>query len=335
ADPAVIDDHYEEIQAAIVAADYDPDKLDPLVASVLTGNPELKPVGLFDDPLKYAGRKLRIVVDTALSFLGAGYQALGHAISGFQEMTRDLYRMPELGIEGPPRFPGFGREIVEGLQRTAEFVLDSRSVESIIASERMQGSGVFYDPRTWSFGEDPSLRGFLMMTGQTFGSLAPMLLLSRFGGTAGLASGTAFGVFSEVGGAMKEAEEIIDLLADSGELYTESKTYRDLIDSGASHEEALDATKREARLSVTSRVAPWALVGDAALNYLFRPAKFIGGKGLLSQTIQRVGVGAATEGPQEVGSGVATRRGHDVGAGLQVDILEDSFPNLFWGAVGG
>lgn len=331
ADPAAIDDHFEDIQAALAAADYDPEKLDPLVASVLTENPELKPVGLFDNPLKYAGRKLRIAVDTALSFLGAGYQTLGHAISGFQEMMHDLDPRPEMGLAGP-RFQGFGREIAEGLERTADFVLDSRSAESIIASERMQGSGVFYDPRTWRFGDDPSVRGFLMMAGETFGSLAPMLLLARAGGPA---PATAFGVFSEVGGATQEAEDIIDLLADSGELYAESQTYRDLIDGGSSHEEALAATKREARLAVTARVTPWALAGDAALNLMFSPMKFVGGKGLLSQTIKRVGVGTATEGLQEVGIGAATRWGVSAGAGLQLDILEDSFPNLFWGMVGG
>src|SRR5690606_16858363 len=78
-----------------------------------------------------------------------------------------------------------------------------------------------------------------------------------------------------------------------------------------------------------------ALVGDSALNLLFRPMNLVAGKGLFRQIGTRLAVGAAEEGIQETLVGVASRHSINVGAGLSLDILEDSFPNFFWGAIGG
>src|SRR5690606_8316883 len=86
ADPAAIADHFETIQAVLAAHEYDPERLEkeaPEFASLLSGNPQLKPVGLFDAPLRYAARKLRLAVDTGLSFLGSVYKTLGAAVEGF------------------------------------------------------------------------------------------------------------------------------------------------------------------------------------------------------------------------------------------------------------
>src|SRR5690606_38271808 len=151
----------------------------------------------------------------------------------------------------------------------------------------------------------------------------------------GVVAGGSFGALSEVGGAMQEAEQIIDLLDEQGVLYEESEVYRRIVDAGGTHEEALAEAKRAARAAVPAYVGPIALVGDSVLNLLFPPMTLVAGKGLFRQLGTRLAVGAAEEDIKQTLVGVAPRHSINVGAGLSLDILEDSFPNFFWGAIGG
>lgn len=339
ADPAAIEDNFETIQAALAAADYDPVRLEqeaPEVASLLSNNPQLKPVGLFDNPLRFAARKLRLAVDTGFSFLGSVYKTLGAAVEGFDTLM-------SLGASKlSPFYPPDSRlfePVSSFFMELGEAAHEARSVESLIAEERSRFQGNILAPSTWRMGDDPSLRGFLMQAGDVFGSLAPMLGIARVGGLVsnigGVVAGGAFGALSEVGGAVQEAEQIIDLLNEQGVLYEESEVYRRIVDAGGTHEEAVAEAKRAASEAALAYVGPIALVGDAALSYLFRPMHLVAGKGLLRQGLTRITVGAAEEGAQETLVGVASRHSLNVGAGLSLDILEDSFPNFFWGAIGG
>src|SRR5690606_781554 len=169
---------------------------------------------------------------------------------------------------------------------------------------RSRFQGNILAPSTWRLGDDPSIRGFLMQAGSVFGSLAPMLATGQLGGLVtaplgGVLTGGAFGALSEAGGAIQQAEQIIDLPDEQGVLYQASEVYRRRSDAGGTHEEAIAEATRAASEAARAYVGPIGLVGDAALNYLFRPLNFVTGQGLFRQSVTRLAVGAAEEGTQE------------------------------------
>src|SRR5690606_39875010 len=113
----------------------------PEVASLLSGNPQLKPVGLFDAPLHYAARKLRLAVDTGYSFLGSVYKTLGAAVEGFDSLSSML--VPHKGRGRDVRLL---EGVSSGLMEPGEAAYEARSVEAIFAAGRLRLQGNRFDP---------------------------------------------------------------------------------------------------------------------------------------------------------------------------------------------
>lgn len=200
--------------------------------------------------------------------------------------------------------------------------------------------GSLFDPRSWSVGENPSLKGYGMLAADVLGSFLPVVAASVLsGGTAGMVVGGLQGA----GAASEQAAQIVDqaaLTVDSlgvSNLERESAYYREARARGMTHDEAVLATKEAASQIAALMTAPIsALGGYATSSILTKPAGAIASRGLAGRIAGTAALSGLEEGLQEAAESIATRYGTSVSTGWDsLDLTEGTFGDFVLGAIGG
>lgn len=200
--------------------------------------------------------------------------------------------------------------------------------------------GDLFDPSTWSFGEDPSLRGYLLHGADILGQMVPVVAsavaTAGAGPSASMIAGGAAGGAQGGGAAVEEARKAVDDLAAKGKIRAESTYYRKLLDEGHTPDEALARTRDAAEKWAFVLTTPISALGGAASGALIHPASNIVSRGnLLARVAGRGTLGAAEEGAQEVAESIETKTGINLGAGTKESLTEGTFADFVLGALGG
>jgi len=186
----------------------------------------------------------------------------------------------------------------------------------------------------FSFGDNPTIEGYLANTAQGLGSVAPVVatyLITKSPGAAG-----AVGAGLTAGEASDTAKTYIKSKTDA-ELLVDSPYYANLRNSGMSEKEARRILSDRAEENAAILQATVAAFGGIATSKIIGGAadKLITGqaRSRLRSIAMGTAVGAAEEGAQEFLEGIAA----DIGINKEVvrEIGTDSFANLVLGALGG
>jgi hypothetical protein len=233
-----------------------------------------------------------------------------------------------------PEIPGakYLRDLGKQTQKSIE---DSVSEQNKKAVQDAQITGNIFKGEV-DFGENPTVRGYVMQMASIFGSLAPVIATAVV-----TKSPTAGGV---AGGAMAadeaatKAEEFIGKMSHE-DLMKNSPFYGSLIKQGVGQAEAKDLATRKAAESGAIMQGLVATFGDrftaklttGALDDMLKKAA---GKSVLGRTAAGTVIGAGEEGLQETTEGLAA----DIAiqnVAKNKEIGEDSAANLILGMLGG
>lgn len=276
--------------------------------------------------------------DLGRLFGGSLVEGVGHVVRGIGAAGAAVARPTVENIVNP--IFGTDYDLENPLGGAAEAVAgygaqikDGVSVATQRAIAGSSPDGDLFEPSTWTFGEQPSLRGYTALTLDVLGSLTPVLAAAVVGGpVAGMTVGGAQGG----GAAEQEAHQLVDLMAEKGVLEQESAYYRQLIANGASPEEAQHKTRQAAGRVAFLLTAPISGLGGAATAKIIDPATLVlQGRNIVLRAAGRGGLGALEEGAQEAAEQVATRSGVNIGAEASLNVTEGTFGDFVLGALGG
>ena len=273
--------------------------------------------------------------------LGGGsiVESTGYAVRGLGEMVRSI----EDATTTPLINAIFGTDFqtvnlaevpAEAIESYGAKMKSGISVATREALVNSSPGGDFFDPTTWTLGEDPSLRGYTALVFDVFGSMVPIIAAGVAAGPGGAA---AVGGAQGGGAASKQSKEAIDIMAETpGMLEKESSYYRQLIAAGHSHEQAWARTREAAAKASFIFTAPISALGGAATSKLLNPAtKVLAGRNFLTQAGGRIGLSALEEGTQEATETMAGQLGMNVGAGTSKNITDGTFGDFILGALAG
>jgi len=243
----------------------------------------------------------------------------------------------EQAIGAIPHVPGLRSlsDYAYGVQKNIE---DSMSE---VGKGRVEGStpkGNIFKGE-FSFGDDPTISGYLLQAAGVLGSMGPVLAVSMLtkDPTKAVSRGTAVGGGMAAGEGAQNAREKLEKLS-TDEMYQVSPFYKGLVDSGVKPERAKELTVSKA--SETGAILQ-GLVGALGSNITSKLmtgafdhliAKV--GKGALTRGAVGLGAEGLEEGIQELGEGVAANIGVKQVLPSQ-ELGEDSAANLALGFLGG
>jgi N12 class adenine-specific DNA methylase len=279
--------------------------------------------------------------DAARSF-GAGLASgVGAAVEG----VGALADAPLAAMRGDTAEPGLfaraGRAGGDALRDLGESMRSGMSQEARDAIEQSMPSGDLFKPETWSVGESPSLKGYMLLGADVLGSFLPVVAAGILGGGVG---GIAVGGAQSAGAGAEQARGIIEeAFLDRDEngvstLERESAYFRDLRAQGMGEAAALKKTQDAASFVASLITAPIGAFGGAATSAIMRgalPAGLGATGGIARQAAVRGAIGAGEEGFQEALEGVAARFGTQVATDLPLDLTQDTFGDFLLGALGG
>lgn len=198
-----------------------------------------------------------------------------------------------------------------------------------------------FRPSTWKLDSEASVAGFIQAGASVLGSMLPVIAAGIFtGGTGAAAMGGMIGF----GGAADEASAVLDQMAaevtqggQSTRLYDESAVYRDLVDSGVPHAQALAQTKAQAADIAGTLASVPAAIGGALTQRIMRMPATMAGKvpTRLGRAAVTGAVSALEEGAQEVTEGVVGRLGANTGAGIDQSLTAGTGMEFALGALAG
>ena len=191
----------------------------------------------------------------------------------------------------------------------------------------------------FSFGDDPTISGYLLQAAGVLGSMGPVLAVSMLtkDPTKAVTRGTVVGGGMAAGEGAQNAREKLEKLS-TDELYQVSPFYKGLVDGGVPPARAKEMTVNKA--SETGAILQ-GLVGALGSNITSKLmtgafdhliAKV--GKGALTRGAVGLGAEGLEEGIQELGEGVAANIGVKQVLPSQ-ELGEDSAANLALGFLGG
>lgn len=299
--------------------------------------PEQDSGNLFDD----AGRQL----------LGGVYKGIGSTIRGLGTLPQMLgeytttplinkifgtnYRTGNLLDTPADLAKNYGEALQAGVSEVTKEAIKESTPD-----------GDLFDPSTWTFGKDPSVRGYTALGLDVLGQMFPVLAstVATGGGSAAVRYGTTavVGGAQGGGGAVEQANEVIDTLAkQKGEdgrslLEAQSSYYRELRNNGMDEAEAIQRTKDAAAHVAFVLTAPISAAGGMATAKIINPAeKILSGTNIAGRIAGRAALGGAEEGAQEVTESVQTKQGINLGAGTDMSVTEGTFADFVLGALGG
>lgn len=265
----------------------------------------------------------------AVDALGYGLQGIGNL--GAQAINRGAEALtgfnPLLRADNP-------------LGGVSKRIRDSRTEGGRLAQELSTPTGSIDDLSGISFGEAPTVGGYLQNVGDVIGQFAApaaVAIATRGrGGAVGASIGAAQGALTAGGAAADQAGDSINALDDAA-LTQKSSRYRDYLAAGLSPAEARQRTVLDAQLGAGTIGALPAAIEGALLPGLLQgrfklPA--VGGSPA-AQVAGAAGIGGIGEGLQEVVEGVAGQYGQNLGAGMDTPLLEGSAANAILGFAGG
>lgn len=187
----------------------------------------------------------------------------------------------------------------------------------------------------FSFGDDPTVSGYLLQAAGVLGSLAPTVMTAYV--TRSPTAAMAVGGTQAAGEAASTAREYIGNLSDE-QLTEVSPYYNTLLRNGVSNEEARQIVTDKAAETGALLQGMVAALGSRVTGKLLTGAyddilRRVGGN-RVGATAAGAAFGAAEEGLQETAEGIAS----DVGIRSQItnkEIGEGSAANLVLGALGG
>lgn len=221
-------------------------------------------------------------------------------------------------------------------EQTGRNTKESRSEAAKLAQQNTTPEGELFNPNTWNFGKDPSLRGAIYGIEDVASQLAPQLMSggigralsgvnrSRQAGNAAAATSSAVsGGLQSMGGNASATRERLEALSDD-ELAEAAPRFNELRQT-MSADQARQQTIKEAEQSAGNFAAPIGLLGGALLHGLTGPIqRYIGG-GMATRTAGGAITGGLAEAGQGVSEQVAANVGENVGTGGNRDIFSDTF----------
>jgi adenine/guanine phosphoribosyltransferase-like PRPP-binding protein len=281
--------------------------------------------------------------DVGKTLLGGLETGIGQVVRGVgkgaQMIEAGAADAPELGLTDSEK-TSMGKSnpldsTADQLENRGASTLASRSPVSIMAEENSRLGGSLTDPSTWTFGKDPSLRGYLMQGADALGTMAPVLLASYMSGPLAPVTGALVGGAQAGGQAIDQARATIAGM-DDAELAKQSKVYRKALADGASKKEARQQATEAAENWAAAVTAPIGAVGGALTGKIFSPTgRVFGASGILGQSGGKAALSGTEQAVQNVGQGIATEAGINQGAGTDRDVTAGSFGNAVTGFVAG
>jgi len=254
-------------------------------------------------------------------------------LRGKEQQDKDAVAV-ERTLAKIPEIPGatYLRDLGKQTQKSIE---DSVSEQNKKAVQDAQITGNIFKGEI-DFGENPTVRGYVMQMASIFGSLAPVIataVVTKSPTAGGVAGGTM-----AADEAATKAEEFIGKMSHE-DLMKNSPFYASLIKQGVGKEEAKDLATRKAAESGAIMQGLVATFGDrftaklttGALDDMLKKAA---GKSVLGRTAAGTVIGMGEEGFQETTEGLAA----DIAiqnVAKNKEIGEDSAANLILGALGG
>lgn len=230
-------------------------------------------------------------------------------------------------------------EAADKMRGVGEAIQAGISDASRGAVENSTPDGDILDPTTWTLGEDPSLRGYLMLSADVLGSMAPVIAAALAGGTpAALGVG---GAQSAGSGSELARQEIDAAAADVGpdgvsRLERESAYYRELLAQGVTPADALARTRHAGEQIAALYTAPVGALGGAATGQIVsKGVTALAGRDAATRIAGTAAISGAEEAVQETTETLAARKGVEDGAGLDVDLTEGTFGDALLGFLGG
>lgn len=280
------------------------------------------------DLTKRAGGALISGAGGAIDALGSMAQDLAN--TGRSEDDRNaIVRVAPAARKAARPVRDFGAGISSSVSETGKEALAGTDI-----------GGDLFTPSTWTFGENPSVRGFAMLGADVLGSMLPTLATAVVtkNPTAAAAVGGSIGA----GAAQDTARQMIDDMdANRGsdgisQLERESKYYQALIAQGKTKDEAKAITKDAAARTATWLDFPVSAAGGAATEKIISPlSKIAAGRGMAARVGTKAALSAAEEGSQEAAETIATRHGANLGAGTDESVTDGTFADFILGALGG
>jgi len=281
--------------------------------------------------------------DVGKTLLGGLETGLGQVVRGVgkgaQMIEAGAANAPELDLTDSEK-ASMGKSnsldsTADQLESRGASTLASRSPVSIMAEENSRLGGSITDPSTWTFGKDPSLRGYLMQGADALGNMAPVLLATYMSGPLAPVTGGLVGGAQSAGAAIEQARGAISSM-DDATLEKQSKVYRKALAAGASKKDARQQATEAAENWAAAVTAPVGAVGGALTGKILSPGgRILGESGILGQSLGRAGLSGTEQALQNVGQGIATEAGINKGAGTDRDVTAGSFGNAVTGFVAG
>jgi N12 class adenine-specific DNA methylase len=289
--------------------------------------------------------------------MGAGgiYKGIGSGLRGIgkvAEILGDYTTTPLVNwIFGTNYRTGNALDVpADAVQNFAQRVQAGVSKETQKALEDSRPDGSLIDPKSWTFGKDPSVRGYMMLGADVIGSTAPIIAASILSGGSATAGAVAGGLTGGGAGAETARAAVRDMatklvevpdgkggVKEISQLEAESPVYRAFRAQGMSRAEAQRRTEDAAEKWAFVLTAPVSAMGGAATSKILSPAEhMLGAAG--SRAVRaggRAALGAAEEAIQEPSETVASRTGLNIGAGTKADVTEGTFSDAVLGALGG
>lgn len=286
-------------------------------------------------------------VRQAVTGVAGGFEAIGKATKSLEDMILDqtnldpslLNYIPQLAVARAVR----DNVTLPALKTIKEEASASKGAFTQSDQERSMVTGDFFDPDTISFGENPSLSGYVGNIIEAIGYMAPQFLGGAVTGTAKgtMAFAGAMGAAQAGQGSIEEVERALND-ATPEELYETSTYYRDLVDDGVSPEEAKAETIHRAK--VASGLTAAAIGGGSSMlmmGILGKGGETIikGIPGLEGKALARgLGISSGTameEGFAEAFEGIAAGAAQNFAIGTDNNITENSFGDFVMGALVG
>jgi N12 class adenine-specific DNA methylase len=267
---------------------------------------------------------LGTVSDLTREAAGGVYKGIGQALRGTGEavaMLGDYTTTPIINhIFGTNKqTPNLLAPAADAVEQFAQRVQNGVSQVGQSAVQGSQPGGKLLDPKTWTLGTNPSVRGYALMGSDLIGSFAPMIIASyATGGSA--AAGATVGAIQGGGGAAEQAGEAVKQMAADGSIAQNSAYYRHLIQQGVDPKDAVQQTADAAGRWAFMLNAPLAAAGGAAASKILHPATEIASQlPLAGRIASRAALSSADMGAQNAALQVATNVGTNQGAGTNID----------------
>lgn len=295
------------------------------------------------------------VEDFSRMGVGGVYKGIGSGVRGFgklAELLGDYTTTPLVNwLFGTNYRTGNAMDVpADAIQTFANRVQAGVTKQTQKALENSRPDGSLLDPKSWTFGKDPTLRGYMMLGADVMGSTAPIIAASIMSGGSATAGAVAGGLTGGGAGAETARDAIRDMSTkmvevpdgkggkkEISQLEAESPVYRSFRAQGMSHTDALRRTQDAAEKWAFVLTAPVSALGGAATSKILHPAEnLLGAAGNRAvRAGRRALLGAAEEAIQEPAETIASRSGVNAGAGTNIDVTEGTFGDSVLGALGG